>query len=1143
MSNPEALFFHQRDPNLHHSPEVEHVTSYLRQAEHIPNEPTAKIEAYLGALASPDLVNDGVITGDQTSIDRQIELAIVGPNDISQSFFDLQLHIMREEMGFDGFRITPEVRRGYIEMVQEDQRACLQEWATYLTSKDAAYPDWFKLYTFSSVIKLKEYDAEKEHFRRRSNGTAANFPELNQEALAGVFDAINSTHSIDPTRESAESDELLGQLSKTANFGKMYSRAFNLAKPSREERFETTEGQWVKYDRTDDPEVITELSRSLVGHGTTWCTANIGTAKIQLAQGDFYTYYSYDKEGNATIPRLAIRMENGHVAEVRGIEPGQNVEECMMDIATEKLADLPGGEFYQRVAEDMKKVKAIHESVESGRALDIHDIFFLREYGGKIHRFGYRRDRRVDRLLLGRDENDDFNLMIDTFGHESFANMLIDAGQASLLLARLTMFEEGAVDQKSLADGLISSSEFELLLKNFQQFGEGVIDTKKLASAILATDRGGYSNWVNARLIGEYFKCFKPTDFSLRGLGHGMMDAHQYDNIMKNFDVLGDHVDKVALARGLSRGSSHLAAQNIDKFGLDKDQCLEIALEIAGRKSGYHLATHFKKFAEIIGEEDLANALLAKGYTEVVAKAARKFKTQVVDHYDLVATMFETGKLTEIADNLNRFDPEVVDHDNLYQKLLEARNFDAITRNLSKFHAGVIDVEAYYKDLVDRGYARLLCSHLDQFDPETVDMRALIQNVAENLHGQALFRDFDAVVTHYSQKELAELLIATGNVMVLNVNRYRFDKGSIDFDQLAHALIKSGRADVVVKNFEVYQSEGMTATYLVTSLMQAGQTPVISRQFKVFAANMDHSELAATLMEGADPDSLKVVITNLDKFDDNVVDTERLAREIVAQGDVKLISRNISKVLARMDNGRLAQILCAGGGANVVFTHRDKFTDGSVTESELIRGLIAEGKSKLVTLHFGIEAVEEAKQPQTIMELIGSGAGRLALKQLIDKPGDGEIDLPAAVGELVERGEAQIVVTTLKKLPTDLNLQRKVVDALVNDGKIGVIITHLKKFSPEAINTKKLATGLFAQDDEEMIERSFDIFMRNMKPLDFMTELVRWGHAHMIEDNIEKLLASLDHNALATFLMDVGLGDVAERHKDKFENLEFSENI
>lgn len=196
MSNCEAAaFFHNREVGFHHTPEVEHVISYLKQkGEQIPNEPVPKIAAYLGFLADPKLANDGIITGNQDSIDYQVEHAIVAEHDISESYFELQRRIARDELGLGDIQITPRVRAQMTEMVREDQRGCLKEWATYFDSNDNDYPDWFRLYSFSAITKLTEYDPDKQRFRRRSNGTAANFPELNQEVLTLVYEAINKRH-------------------------------------------------------------------------------------------------------------------------------------------------------------------------------------------------------------------------------------------------------------------------------------------------------------------------------------------------------------------------------------------------------------------------------------------------------------------------------------------------------------------------------------------------------------------------------------------------------------------------------------------------------------------------------------------------------------------------------------------------------------------------------------------------------------------------------------------------------------------------------------------------------------------------------------------------------------------------------------
>jgi hypothetical protein len=98
MQTPGSQFLHERNPNLHSSQEVEGVVGYLRAGgESIPNEPSDKISAYLGFLANGDYVNDGILTGDQSSIDRQIDAHVIKTEDVPESYFELQRRIAREQ--------------------------------------------------------------------------------------------------------------------------------------------------------------------------------------------------------------------------------------------------------------------------------------------------------------------------------------------------------------------------------------------------------------------------------------------------------------------------------------------------------------------------------------------------------------------------------------------------------------------------------------------------------------------------------------------------------------------------------------------------------------------------------------------------------------------------------------------------------------------------------------------------------------------------------------------------------------------------------------------------------------------------------------------------------------------------------------
>jgi len=95
------------------------------------------------------------------------------------------------------------------------------------------------------------------------------------------------------------------------DFAKLYAFAIEQCTPASKELLVNTKGKWVKYDRGSNH---MPLVQSLQSHGTGWCTAGESTAQTQLQAGDFYVYYSHDAKGKPTIPRAAIRMQEGTIS-------------------------------------------------------------------------------------------------------------------------------------------------------------------------------------------------------------------------------------------------------------------------------------------------------------------------------------------------------------------------------------------------------------------------------------------------------------------------------------------------------------------------------------------------------------------------------------------------------------------------------------------------------------------------------------------------------------------------------------------------------------------------------------------------------------------------------------------------------------
>lgn len=382
--------------------EEDHVIGYLRgSGQTIPEKAGDRTAAYLKFMA--DTVNDGILTGDPASVNRQIDAHVIKPEDVPESYFAFQRRIAREQ-GHGDIEITPDMRRQLIEAAQADQRGSLEKWVEYLGGDDGSYPDWFKRYAWDSVTKLGAYDKEKAKFGRRDATTVAPYPELNREALAYTYDTVKKFHVLGEKID----DNKLTQILKEGSFGRLYAHAITEVTPDNPELLNSVEGSWTLFNQTHDPRTARRLSGSLQGHGTGWCTAGESTAAAQLSAGDFYVYYTRDEDGRDTVPRVAVRMQSGEVAEVRGVLPNQNMEPIMADIVNDKLRTLPGGEQYVRRAEDMKRLTDLENTLKNNpdMVLSSADLAFLYELHRDIDGFGYERDPRIDEIKARRGERD-----------------------------------------------------------------------------------------------------------------------------------------------------------------------------------------------------------------------------------------------------------------------------------------------------------------------------------------------------------------------------------------------------------------------------------------------------------------------------------------------------------------------------------------------------------------------------------------------------------------------------------------------------------------------------------------------------------------------------------------------------------------
>jgi len=416
-------FLHQTDSKLHTSQQVERAKERKGLKSQKPED---KIAAYLERFK--DVLNPKPLEGHPQfdRKERNISLlkkglhdsVIIKPEDIPETYFDNQRRLAREQ-GHGDIEITKEARQQAAEVIIADQKSTLDNWIDYLTSPDSdSYPMWAKYWAFKGMLKLSSYDKEKHAFSKRDKNTVAPFPDLNREALAYVVDAIIkkvNKENIPVDQNNPEFQQLL----QGANFGKLYAWAIEKVTPTEQAELLKTDGEWVKYDRESDH---MPLVKSLQGHGTGWCTAGEDTAEHQLRAGDFHVYYSYDKQGKPTIPRIAIRMQGQEeIAEVRGIAPEQNLDPQVSktEILETKLKEFGSeGERYQQRTADMKRLTEIDRKHKEQQELSKDDLKFLYGVESTIEGFGYRKDPRIQEIQEQRDIKKDLAFVFDCSENE-----------------------------------------------------------------------------------------------------------------------------------------------------------------------------------------------------------------------------------------------------------------------------------------------------------------------------------------------------------------------------------------------------------------------------------------------------------------------------------------------------------------------------------------------------------------------------------------------------------------------------------------------------------------------------------------------------------------------------------------------------
>lgn len=335
------------------------------------------------------------------------DLYVIKPENIPDKYFENEIQ-RRREQGFFVDRFEEFEKNKLTEQIIDDQRKSLEPWIDYFLFDEQGkrYEMWEKFWVFQGLQQLGKFNKDTIKFSKRDKTTVYPFPIINKKAISMTIEFMREY-----IKDKTADDEIKSALG-TGHFKTIYEHSLRYLFSKEKFNLNSSTGRWVKYNQGSDYNL---LRNSILDYQTGWCTANGENVAIsQLAEGDFYVYYSMDDNDEAKIPRIAIRM-NGHnkIAEIRGIATAQNMEPEMLAILNEKLEEFPDREKFRKKEYDMQMLTTIDNKQQKGIKLTKEDLKYLYEINDTIDGFGEGEDPRIWKIKQQRNEKEDYALIYD----------------------------------------------------------------------------------------------------------------------------------------------------------------------------------------------------------------------------------------------------------------------------------------------------------------------------------------------------------------------------------------------------------------------------------------------------------------------------------------------------------------------------------------------------------------------------------------------------------------------------------------------------------------------------------------------------------------------------------------------------------
>jgi hypothetical protein len=244
-----------------------------------------------------------------------------------------------------------------INEIAQTQKGSLIQWVEYL--KQSNYSVSFKYLMLKAVLTFN-YDLKQNKLYERGDDTIRNFTPFDAGSLAELY--------------ANQSDFLLRDYSILMNENS--AKVLN----SQEVIEKSGDGRWIKFKggRNTKKEDIEKNGKELMQlvQSTYWCTKSAGTS--QLRGGDFYVYVT--ESNGAIIPRIAVRMNEDEVGEVRGNQSSaQDLDAEMLVVAEEFLnKNIPNNSGLRW----LNSIKFNKKVVEFRKRLETEGLFkdFMYEY-------------------------------------------------------------------------------------------------------------------------------------------------------------------------------------------------------------------------------------------------------------------------------------------------------------------------------------------------------------------------------------------------------------------------------------------------------------------------------------------------------------------------------------------------------------------------------------------------------------------------------------------------------------------------------------------------------------------------------------------------------------------------------------------